>query len=261
MIEMQNKNRTPSPKLFFSKHASDYTSSESHAHGADLSLLIELLRPGKEELGLDVATGTGFTAMSLARRLKQVIAIDITKEMLSEAQKLSKFNGINNIRFEIARADKLPYEDESFDIIASRRAAHHFRSVSRFLNESLRVLKRDGRLGIVDMSPVEGTEIFCNKIERLRDSTHVTALTPSSWKSKVEDAGLSIVHLETLSERVSFEKWLYPVKMSGREEFAIRREWKKVGTRVKRALAMEETGGEVSSWLKTRIVVVAKKEN
>ncbi len=205
-----------------------------------------------------MATGTGFTAVALALRVKQVVATDITKEMLGEAQKLAKQKNIGNIRFETARADRLQYKDETFDIVSTRRAAHHFDNINGFLSESYRVLKLGGRLGLVDMSPVQDTESFCNTIERLRDKTHREALSPAEWKSRVEKAGFSIVRLETITEKVSFERWLYPVKMGGVEELSIRKEWEMADLKVRILLKVIENE-QIESWLKTRIVLIAKR--
>ena len=252
--------KTTSPKEFFSKHARDYAKSESHAHGLDLTRLIELLEPKPNEIVLDIATGTGFTAMELAPKVKQVIATDITKEMLDEAERLSKEKKLSNIRFEKAEASKLPFLDSSFGIVATRRAAHHFNNVPKFLREANRVLKPSGQLGIVDMSPPEGTQQFFNRIEIFRDSTHTRAWTPNEWKHLVEDSGLLITHLEILGENVTFERWLYPVKMGGKEEADIRKEWEKASPKIRETLGFEQDShGQVQSWIKNRIILIAKK--
>lgn len=248
----------PSARDFFSKHAKDYTKSDSHAHGSDLSLLVELLQPRSTELVLDVATGTGFTAIELAKKVKQVIAIDITDEMLSEASRLANERKISNIHFEKADANSLPYDNESFDIVTTRRAAHHFTDVSKFLNEAHRVLKVSGRLAIVDMSPLNGTEEFLNRIERLRDSTHIHGLTQSQWKDLVKGANLSIAHIQIIRERIDFEHWLYPVNPGGREEKQIKEEWRRASLQIRNTLDLYQNQGTMS-WIKTRIVLIAKK--
>jgi ubiquinone/menaquinone biosynthesis C-methylase UbiE len=248
-----------SPSEFFSKHAEDYAKSESHARGSDLPTLIDKLRPASSEIALDVATGTGFTAVALAPRVKQVVATDLTEEMLDQAKKLAGERGIANIRFERADAADLPFADSSFDIVTIRRAAHHFQDVPAFLLEAKRVLRHGGRLGIVDMSPPEGSEEFFNRIERLRDLTHVRALTPKEWRQLVANAGLAITSEQLLPEQIPFERWLYPVAMGGREEALIRGEWGKATPNVRTLLEVKEHGGLVEGWTKVRIVLVANK--
>ncbi len=245
------------PQEFFSKHAEDYAKSASHAHGSDLVRLIEVLQPKPSELALDLATGTGFTAMELALLVKQVVATDITEEMLAQAQKLSRERGIRNISFEKVDACDLPYANSSFDLVTARRAPHHFHDLAKFLKEARRVLRPGGRLGIADMSPPEGCEDFFNVIERLRDATHVRALSPPEWNVEVRNAGLSVVQEETLSEPISFERWLSPVRTAGPEEIAIRKECDKVPQSVQDKLGIVRREGRVEEWMRTFMVLVA----
>ena len=248
-----------SVKRFFAEHAQAYAKSQSHAQGADLEALIRALEPKKSEVALDVATGTGFTATALARLVGHVTGIDVTDEMLVQANRLAREQGCTNIRFELGDALKIGYPNSSFDIVTTRRATHHFEDVPKFLRESKRVLRPGGRLGIVDMSPPGGTEAFFNRIERLRDSSHVGAFTLSAWKSMVSQVGLRVLSSEVLGEPVSFERWLYPVATGGREEEAIRRAWDSASAKVKRLLEARFEKGTVKGWTKSRIILVAAK--
>ena len=248
-----------SAKEFFSKHAEGYAKSESHARGSDLARLIELAKPAGTDVVLDVATGTGFTAVDFAPLVREVVAVDITDEMLEQARRLASERGIKNIRFGYADAcKKLPFSDSSFDIITCRRAAHHFTDMQVFLSETRRVLQKSGRLCIVDMSPQEGGQEFANKIERQRDSTHVRARTASEWLKELAEAGFRVRDLELLPDRVSFEKWLYPVALGGKEEEEVRTAW---GEASKEILDLFEANrdekGEIQDWIKPRVILVA----
>ncbi len=250
--------RTP-VKRFFGKHASDYSRSKSHAEGSDLAALLKALKPRKFEVALDVATGTGFTAVALAKKVGHVTGIDVTDEMLDQAARLARTKGAANVRFELGDALKMGYPKSYFDIVTTRRAAHHFKDVPTFLREARRVLRPGGRLGVVDMSPPKGAEAFSNKIEILRDSSHIEAFAPEAWKAMVSRAGFHILSLEVLGEPVSFERWLYPVERGGKEEESIRLEWGSASARVKRLLKAEVKDGVVRGWTKSRIVLVASK--
>jgi len=246
-------------RRFFARHAEDYSKSQSHAKGADLEALIKALKPTKSETALDVATGTGFTAVALSEVVGHVIGIDVTDEMLTQAARLAREEGRTNTRFELGDALEIGYPESSFDLVTARRATHHFDDVPRFLREARRVLRPGGRLGIVDMSPPEGAETFFNRIEKLRDSSHVRAFTPAAWRSMVAKTGLRIWSSEVLDEPVTFEKWLYPVEAGGREEAAIRRAWSSAPGKVRRLLEAKFEKGAVKGWTKSRIVLVAAK--
>lgn len=249
----------PSPKDFFSRHAKDYARSASHAKGDDLARLIELLKPRANEEALDVATGTGFTAVALAPLVRHVTAVDITAEMLAEGVRIARQGGISNITFEEADAGKLPYPDGSFDILTCRRAPHHFRDVGAFLREGARILRTGGRLGVADMSPVEGTQTFVNLIEIIRDRTHVRGLTRSEWEGEFRKAGLEILSSELLPEYVQFEKWLYPVPPGGEEERGIRKKFESAPENVTALMEAKVEGKNLVGFVKTRIVIVGVK--
>ena len=255
-IELE-ENRGPAER-FFAAHAEGYAKSSSHARGADLAALIQALEPKPADLALDVATGTGFTALALAPQVKHVTGIDVTSEMLKEARKLASTEGYPNVSFELGDALAIKFADSSFDIVTARRATHHFQDVPRFLREAHRVLGPGGRLGVVDMSPPEGTAEFSNQIEKLRDGSHVEAFTPSAWKSMVSEAGFQMRSSRVLWERVTFERWLYPVEPGGREEKDIREAWNTADSETKRLLQADFADG-IKGWTKTRVVLVASK--
>ncbi len=244
---------------FFSKHAKAYAKSESHARGGDLSILMASLELGGDEVALDVGAGTGFTSMELAKHVKRVVAMDVTPEMLREAERLACEHGFTNIVFEHGDALNIPHPEGVFDVVTTRRAAHHFPSIQKFLYESHRVLKEKGRLGIVDMSPLEGTQEFVNMIERIRDPTHNRALTPTEWEAAVNQAGFEVIHKEVLSEEVTFEKWLYPVEPDTPEAEAVRDAWRKAPQNIRNQLKIRENQANPTSWWKSRIIIVARK--
>jgi ubiquinone/menaquinone biosynthesis C-methylase UbiE len=244
---------------FFGRHAEDYSKSKSHAHGEDLSVLLRALETKKSEVALDVATGTGFTALGLSRAVGHVTGIDVTEEMLGEARILAAKERATNVRFELGDAMAIGYPNSSFDVVTTRRATHHFGDVPRFLREAKRVLRSGGRLGIVDMSPPEGSERLSNEIERLRDKSHVEAFTPSAWKSMVLRTGFQIESSRIIGERVTFERWLYPVATGGTEESATRLAWSSAPIQVRSLLDAEFYGQAVKEWTKSRIILVASK--
>lgn len=248
-----------SVKKFFGRHAADYSKSQSHAHGADLSTLMGALGLKPDSVVLDVATGTGFTAVALARRTKHVTGIDATEGMLDEARQLARTEGMTNIEFELGDALHLRYQDSLFDLVVTRRAAHHFADIPRFLHEANRVLKPSGLLGVVDMSPPSGAEAFVNQIERLRDSSHNRAFSTDAWKSMVLEAGFSLMTTETLDEVTSFEKWLYPVEMGGTVERNVRLAWRSSSEEIRLLMNATFDGPEVVGWSKSRMVLVASK--
>jgi len=246
-----------STRDFFTKHAKGYSNSPSFARGSDLAALLTALKPRETDVALDVATGTGFTALFLAPHLRKVVGIDITDGMLRQARRIAKEYHTKNAFFRRGNAMALGYPASSFDIVTTRRAAHHFDDVPAFLREAKRVLRKSGRLGIVDMSPPPGAEDFTNGIEKLRDASHIWAFSPRDWRAMLNDTGFSISSLSILGEPITLEDWLYPVEGGGREEAAVREAWRSAPAKTRRLLKAHIHDGAIQGWTKDRIVIVA----
>ncbi len=147
---------------------------------------------------LDVATGTGHTAFAFAPRVREVIATDITPEMLTEARRLKSELGIPNVEFSIADVHELPFRNRTFNILTCRRAAHHFSEIHKALREMKRVLKRGGRFIIDDRSVPEDDFVdeTLNRLDELHDGSHVREYRPGEWIKMMQDAGLEVQIVE-----------------------------------------------------------------
>ena len=80
--------------------------------------LVARLAPSRGELWLDVGTGTGAVALRAAYAGAHVTGVDLSPVMVDTARRLASERGIG-IRFEVGDAERLPYEDASFDVVAS----------------------------------------------------------------------------------------------------------------------------------------------
>jgi len=195
---------------FFSRHATGYTASQSHRSGQDLALLTELLGPTASDRLVDIAAGTGHTALHLRPLVADALLVDLTPAMLEEAEKLAAERGLA-IRTLVADAVAVPIDDGAFTLATCRRAAHHFPDIPGFLREAHRLLAPGGRLGISDMTADdEGMELL-NAVERLRDASHRSALSPRAWREAVETAGFRVLALEIEREDYALLRWLAPV--------------------------------------------------
>src|SRR5438105_4061654 len=99
----------------FGAAAADYVTSKVHASGQDLAWVVEAAALTGTERVLDVATGAGHTAFALAPYAAEVVALDITKQMLAVAQKAAAERHLDNIRFLEGDALQLPCDDASFE--------------------------------------------------------------------------------------------------------------------------------------------------
>jgi SAM-dependent methyltransferase len=192
----QPPKRTPSE--VFGERASFYVDSPSHTDPASLSLLVELAQPQRRWRALDVGAGTGHTALALAPHVKYVVAADLTVPMLGAARKLQQQQGLSNIAWAAADAHELPFDEEAFDLVVCRRAAHHFIDLEQALDEMNAVLKPGGRLVIDDRSVPESdfVDTCMNKLDRYHDPSHVREYRVAEWEAMLRANGFCIDVIE-----------------------------------------------------------------
>jgi len=192
----------------FGKTAASYLTSTPHKLGKSLERLVALTSPQKTWHALDVATGGGHVAYTFAPHVERVWATDITQEMLDMVKGEAAKRGLANVRTAYAKAETLPFEDASFDLVTCRIAPHHFDSIPEFLAEVHRVLKPGGLLAVVDnVVPTGSVGDYVNAFERFRDPSHLRAWTMEEWRAALKNAGLAVGHEETIYKTMEFKPW------------------------------------------------------
>lgn len=199
----------------FSQHADYYAQSSVHAEGDTLQVILDFADPNGTEKTLDIATGTGFTAFALAPKVAHVVATDLTPEMVGKAADLAQAQAIRNVTFSVAAAEALPFATASLDLVTCRLAPHHFQDVPAFLREVYRVLRQDGLFCMVDSVSPESEKLITwqNRVETLRDESHVYGYPPSQWDAMITDVGFEIEETaHTRNALMSFLWWVRPQK-------------------------------------------------
>jgi SAM-dependent methyltransferase len=119
--------------------------------------LVARLAPARGERWLDVGTGTGAVALRAARGGARVTGVDLSPVMIDTARRLAREQGAG-IRFEVGDAESLPYEDASFDVVASALGVFLAPDHAAAGRELARVCRAGGRLGVVAWRPDPGAE-------------------------------------------------------------------------------------------------------
>jgi ubiquinone/menaquinone biosynthesis C-methylase UbiE len=196
----------------FGDTAANYVTSPGHARGDDLADLAAWAAPlgGADRRALDTATGGGHTARAIAAHYGQVIASDLTYQMLATAADFIRSQGVANVRYSCADAEQLPFKDGAFDLVTCRIAPHHFDDVTRFVREVARVLQPGGHFLLIDNLAPDDPDLgaFLNRVEALRDPTHVRVLSQTEWRDLVTNAGLIVEDTLIHPKTHPFTSWL-----------------------------------------------------
>jgi SAM-dependent methyltransferase len=193
----------------FGRVAAAYGASPIFAQGHDLALMVEYATRSPEMAVLDVGCAAGHTAFAFAPHVREVIGVDLSPEMLVEAERQAAARNLTNVRFDVASATALPYADGQFDIVTCRLVAHHLPSLGPALAEMARVLRPGGELIVVDIISPEDPALadFINRVEVLRDPSHSKDWTLSEWDAAGKHAGTPFAVIAEWRLPLDFADW------------------------------------------------------
>ncbi len=166
-------------------------SSNTDLHGYGEAIRGELGRriPRDKRLKvLDVGTGFGINVAFLARWLSRGSAIwtvDPSKEVLEDVEAALDAESARLVRFAVATAEDLDFEDGFFDVVASVMVLHHLGKLRPALREMVRVLRAGGRLLVVDYKPEAS-----HQLEFMTRHEEEDFFKPSAVLAGVRRAGL-----------------------------------------------------------------------
>ncbi len=192
----------------FARVAANYTRAKYHSSPEGLREVLELARPQLGDLALDVATGTGHVALALAPHVRRVYGLDLTREMLDQARRVTVERDVMNVEWVIGDAVRLPFADETFDLYTVRAAPHHFPDVDNFLHEAYRVLRPGRHAVFVDCAPPMPARDVLHEVEKRRDPSHVMSMTVEEWVERLEHAGFEVDSAIPRELDWDFEDWM-----------------------------------------------------
>lgn len=118
----------------------------------DLPVLLKWEKISRGANVLEVGCGSGKISRHLAAALhpKTYTGIDISPQMITQAE--SGTHGDTRLIFQVASVLKLPFENDSFDVVLEMDLLHHLRDWKKAIREIHRVLKEGGKLLLRDYS-------------------------------------------------------------------------------------------------------------
>ncbi|MGH9739509.1 MAG: class I SAM-dependent methyltransferase [Candidatus Acidiferrales bacterium] len=182
--------------------------SRRHGQQEMLDLMLRLSRVGSSDVVLDVACGPGIVACSFAAIARHVTGIDITPAMLDRARALQQERSLRNLEWKCGDVNPLPFSDGGFSLVVTRYSFHHFLSPADVLSEMVRVCRPGGRILVVDVGPAADKLSAYDHFEKLRDPSHVHALSPEALHRLIVSAGLLGIETAFYSLEMELEEQL-----------------------------------------------------
>ena len=186
--DLSTKNHADLTVDQFTKQAVPFTKIGGHYSAIDL--LINISEASEHDEVLDVACGPGLVAFEFARKVKHVQGIDLTPEMIRQANLGQEERGLKNMAWMVGNVEALPFADDSFSLVITRYSFHHLQSPSSVLQEMVRVCRPGGRILVADVSIPSAKSAAYDAMERIRDPSHVRALTDGELYTLMSTAGL-----------------------------------------------------------------------
>jgi ubiquinone/menaquinone biosynthesis C-methylase UbiE len=193
----------------FTRQAAHFASAAKIADVRLTQRFVDAVAPEPEWRILDVACGPGLVTVALAPHVREVVALDLTPEMLNNVRQRCAAAGIANVQIQQGSAANLPFEANIFDAVVTRLSLHHLDNPALPISEMARVLRPGGRLVVADVISSEDPEesALHNAVEVLRDPSHVRMLPASELLALLASADLEVVGQTTWDMPREFEEW------------------------------------------------------
>ena len=170
--------------------------------------LIQSIQANGREHVLEVAAGTCICGRALAPFVRDITCLDLTEAMLEQGKRLAEKEELQNISFVVGKAESLPFENETFDLVITRLSLHHFVEPEKPFREMQRVLKKGGKLVVWDMeATVAELREVNDAIENMRDNSHTQILSREEFETLFKD-DFEILLEETTFVPVNLQSWM-----------------------------------------------------
>jgi ubiquinone/menaquinone biosynthesis C-methylase UbiE len=147
---------------------------------------------------LDVGCGTGAASRTAAEMGASVIGVDLSPKMVKEAMTLA--GTTENLAFEVADVEHLPFPDGRFTAVLCSNAFHHYPDPAGAAAEMSRVLAPGGRLALGDATSDLRSARIADRFLRWFEPGHVRLYRAAELGAFVQGAGLERVQLRRLSD-------------------------------------------------------------
>jgi ubiquinone/menaquinone biosynthesis C-methylase UbiE len=174
--------------------------------------LARMVSANENDRAVDLACGPGTLALRFAKHVRWICGLDFTPAILQRARNSAAQDGLlGKMAFAIGDAQSLPFASDSLDLAVTSYSLHHISDPARVISEMSRVVKKGGRVGVIDIEVPEDPEIRAlnHRIEFIRDHSHSRSFTQGEFEAMFAAAGLRIIEIEHKGHPRTFEHWMH----------------------------------------------------
>jgi ubiquinone/menaquinone biosynthesis C-methylase UbiE len=193
----------------FTKQAVPFAEKMRAESGSELlRMMVGVSGANEKDTVLDVACGPGLVACAFARVAKEVTGIDLTPAMIERARLLQEKEKLSNLHWQIGDVLPLPYPNATFSLTVTRFSFHHFLNPEAVLQEMIRVTSIGGHVLVADVYTTDNSRQSnaYNRVEKLRDPSHVRALALSELQNLFKNSGLQNIRTEFFKLHMEMEQ-------------------------------------------------------
>jgi SAM-dependent methyltransferase len=241
---MADKNQDALVVAQFGPRAAAYVNSVTHSQGEDLKQLAAMMAGQGEARVLDLGCGGGHAAFAAAPHVKEVVAYDLSGDMLGAVAAEATRRGLRNIATRQGAVETLPFGDGEFDVVMTRFSMHHWSDLAAALKEARRVIKAEGRAVFIDtISPGKpALDTFLQAFELFRDPSHVRNYSEAEYRAALAAAGFAVTAITARRMPIAFQPWIERMNTPALQADAIRAVQRQVSAAARRHFAVADDG-------------------
>src|SRR2546428_13176852 len=147
-------------------------------------------------------------AFALEPLVRRVVVLELTREMLEVARRITAERGISTVDWVIGDACVLPFADETFDVYVVRAAPHHFPRFDEFLREAFRVLRPGRDAAFIDCAPPLPARDVLHEAEKRPDPSPGMSYTVDEWTDRLQAAGFEVETARARELDWDYDEWM-----------------------------------------------------
>lgn len=228
----------------YGPRSSAYVASAVHASGPDLDQIEAAIAGRGYQRVLDLGCGGGHVSYRAAPHVGEVVACDLTPQMIEVVERTAVTRGLANIRGVVAPAEALPFESGHFDAILCRFTAHHWADLRVGLAEARRVARPGAMLAFIDTIAPDSrvADTHLQVIEYLRDPSHVRNYAKAELEAALTNAGFAIESATGRCLPMEFDNWAERTNTPSDKRAMLVRLQQEAGADVRERLAIRPDG-------------------